>query len=314
MPEKSKRFYDVIIVGGGPAGLSAALVLTRSRRSALIIDEGKQRNLRSHGLHNFLTRDGILPPDFLNLAYKDLKSYPVLFKRSKAVKAIKDNRGIFKITDTSGSTYESKRLLLATGVKDEIPEVPGMKELWGRSVFHCPFCDGYECRDQEIGLYAKKHNGYGMALALSHLSKKTTLFTDGAYYLSSMQRLYLKQKGIEVITQKIDKLIYEDEILKSVLLTNGKEISCQKLFTHHGIQVNRELLEQLGCASTKKGAAITNRHQQTNISGVYVAGDASIDMHFVAVAAAEGVKAAVAIHNDLLQAENNEELTANKSK
>jgi thioredoxin reductase len=299
--------WDVIIVGGGPAGISAATVLARSRRSVVIIDEGKQRNLRSHGLHNFITRDGILPPDFLQLATDELSHYPVNYVRSYAEKAVKKD-GCFLVTDSSGNKFLAKKLLLATGVTDNIPDVPGMEELWGCAVFHCPFCDGYECKDEPIGLYAQKKNGYGMAIALKHLSRKVTLFTDGAFYLKSFQKKALEGQGINVVTKRVARLIYQHTTLQGVELINGAQFKCTAMFTHHGLKVNRILVDQLGCLCTKKGEAITNRHQQTNVSGVYVAGDASIDMHFAVVAAAEGVKAGVTIHNDLLEEENRDAL------
>jgi len=302
MPAKNK-VWDVVIIGAGPAGASAAMVLARSRRSVLILDEGQQRNLRSHGLHNFITRDGILPPDFLEIAYKDLGNYPVSFIRSLAVTVQKKENG-FQITDKSNKIYHSRRLLLATGVTDNIPDVPGMKDLWGCAVFHCPFCDGFECKENHIGLYSQKHNGYGMAIALRHLSKKITLFTDGSFYLKVAQRAQLTKRGIDIVTTRVSRLVHADQKLQGVELVNGNFVPCTSMFTNHGLQVNRSLLDQLGCRSTKKGAAITNRQQQTSVPGVYVAGDASIDMHFVIVASAEGVKAGVAIHNDLLQEEN----------
>jgi len=305
----SEQLWDVIVIGGGPAGLSAAMVLVRSRRSVLLIDEGRQRNLRSHGLHNFITRDGILPPDFLHLAHQDIKQYPVTYRQGRITAINASKKGIgFVLQEDDGSQFHCKRILLATGVTDNIPDIPGMETLWGRSVFHCPFCDGYECREKKVGLFAEKHNGYGMALALRHLSEDVTLFTHGSHYLKPSQKTHLAKRNIRVFTKRITKLESSDERLQAVLLADGSSVPCDFLFTHHGLKVNNELTRQLGCRCTSKGAAVTNRHQETNVPGVYVAGDASIDMHFVVVAAAEGVKAAVAIHNDLLQMENKEAL------
>jgi thioredoxin reductase len=297
--------WDVIVVGGGPAGISAAMVLARSRRKVLLIDEGKQRNLKSHGLHNFVTRDGILPPDFLDLAHKELANYPVKFIKSSVLSAAREEN-LFRLKDAKNKEYTCRKVLLATGVSDHVPEIPGMKELWGCAVFHCPFCDGYECKENKIGLYARKHNGYGMALALRNLSREVTLYTDGAFYLKALQRQQLEKRQIRIVTKRVSHLVHEEGKLLAVALVNGEELPCDYMFTHHGHKVHSLLLEQLQCSLTRKGAAITNRQQQTNVPGVYVAGDASIDMHFVVVASAEGVKAAVAIHNDLLQEENRE--------
>jgi thioredoxin reductase len=300
------KLWDVIIVGGGPAGRSAAMVLARSRRSVLIIDEGKQRNLKSHGLHNFLTRDGILPPDFLQLAQEELARYKVPVKKLKVVQAIRSGIDHFEVEDHKGGIFYCRRILLATGVTDDIPDVPGMKELWGRAVFHCPFCDGYECLESHIGLYARIHNGYGMALALRHLSRKLTLYTDGKHYLKQDQRRQLLKRDIDIVTRKVSHLVHKDGKLLGVHLADGHEIPCDSMFVHHGHQVNGTLLDQFGCRRTVKGSAITSRHQESSEKGIYIAGDAAIDAHFVIVASAEGVKAGVAIHNDLLAEDNRE--------
>ena len=307
MPESS-QVWDAIIVGGGPAGVSAATVLARSRRRVLIIDDGHQRNLRSHGLHNFITRDGILPKDFLKIAYEELTHYPVDIINQRIVDAIKEPNDNFLLKDKNGKQYSCKRLLLATGVSDKIPDIPGMKELWGSSVFHCPFCDGYECMVSQIGMYAKNISGYGMALFLKRLCKKVILFTDGADYLKPIQKARLEKNKIEIVSEKISHLVSKDNKLEAVALESGKNLPINSMFTHEGYKVKGHLLEKLGCRCTRKGVAITNRYQESNVKGVYVAGDASFDMHFVIVAAAEGVKAGVAIHNSLLSEEYKEDL------
>lgn len=299
-----EKIWDVVIVGGGPAGCSAAIVLARSNRSVIIIDEGRQRNLKSHGMHNFLTRDGILPPEYLSHAQTELGQYGVSRVRSRVISAQKLADKGFKLIDNNNDTYLCRRVLLATGVTDEIPDIPGMQELWGCSVFHCPYCDGWEYKDKTIGLYANKLNGYGMTLLLRQLSCNIILFTDGARYLRPKQRVHLESCKIQVISTRVQQLLYEDNKITHVALKDGSQVTCDALFVNHGHRVNDELLKQLGCNCTKKGAALVNRQQQTNVRGVYVAGDASFDMHFVVVAAAEGTKAAVAIHNDLLNTDN----------
>jgi thioredoxin reductase len=297
----NNKTWDVIIVGGGPAGCSAAIVLARSNRKVLIIDAGEQRNLRSHGIRNYLTRDGITPTEYLSIAHAELEEYKVPIHKNVATTARKLADKGFEIKDKEGNTFLCRRLLLATGVKDKIPGVPGMKELWGSHVFHCPFCDGWECREGKIAIYAPKQNGYGMALALKHLCKEVVLLTDGARYLSSRQRKILEAQKISVISTKLKELIHRDGQLTHIALEKGSPIDCQHVFVLHKHHVNDTLLEQLDCKRSKLGAAIINRYQQTNVMGVYVAGDAAFDMHLVIMAAAEGAKAAVAIHNDLLK-------------
>lgn len=302
--EAGNNIHDVIIVGAGPAGSSAAMVLARVRRTVLMIDSGHPRNQRSEGMHNYLTRDGILPTEYLDLAHKELAHYGVEHVCRFAVSARKIDDHGFEIVDDQGRKYLSKRLLLATGVTDNIPDIPGMKELWGKGVYHCPFCDGYELCDKQIGLYSRTANGFGMAIALRQLSAGITLFTDGRGYLTPVQQETLDARGIHVVRTRLKELHCSDDRLTCVVLQSGEQIPCDAVFVNHGHTVNNELLSQLGARTTSKGAAITNRKQACSIAGLYVAGDAAIDMHFVIVAAAEGAKAAVAIHDDLIQAEN----------
>ncbi|MBC7553043.1 MAG: NAD(P)/FAD-dependent oxidoreductase [Taibaiella sp.] len=194
-------------------------------------------------------------------------------------------------------------MLLATGTCDNIPNIPGFAEFWGRGIYHCPFCDGWEYRHKRIGLYSAI-NCYGMALELRKLSKNLTIFTDSRKYFSPRQRLVISAAGIKINAEKVHEVKKDDaEILH--LSSGANSISdLDVLFVNNGNTVNRELLLQLNCKCALVGGAITNKKQQTNVCGLYVAGDSSLDMQFVVVAAAEGAKAGVAIHNDLLEVDN----------
>jgi thioredoxin reductase len=290
---------DCIIIGGGPAGLNAAVVLGRSRRKVLLFDVGEYRNKSSHGMHNYLTRDDILPTDFIKICHQELEKYCVQLLRKKIVKAEKNDNGLFVARDEEGRTYTSKKLLVATGLTDNVPDIPGFKELYGKSVFHCPYCDGWEIRDKKLGVYASNKDGAELALNLKVWSDSVVLFTDGKNKIKPLEKEQLDALGITVIRLPIERLEGKEGKLQKVIFKNGEEMACDALFFVNGYKQQCNLAETFGCEMSKKGVVITNRFQQTNIEGLYVAGDAAKDMHFVVVAAAEGAKAGVIINKEL---------------
>jgi thioredoxin reductase len=290
---------DCIIIGGGPAGLNAAVVLGRCRRKVLLFDVGEYRNKASHGMHNYLTRDDIVPTDFISICHQELEKYSVQLLRKKIVKAEKNNEGIFIAKDEEGRTYYSRKLLVATGLTDNIPDIPGFKELYGRSVFHCPYCDGWEIRDKKIGVYARNKNGSELAMTLKAWSDSVVLFTDGKNKIRPGEKEQLDALGIPVFQLPLERLEGKDGQLQKIIFKNGEEIHCDALFFVNGYKQQCNLAETFGCEMSKKGVVVTNRFQQTNIEGLYVAGDAAKDMHFVVVAAAEGAKAGVIINKEL---------------
>ncbi|MET0394887.1 MAG: NAD(P)/FAD-dependent oxidoreductase [Chitinophagaceae bacterium] len=306
------ELQDVIIIGGGPAGLNAAVVLGRCRRKVLLFDTGQQRNRRSHGMHNYLTRDDILPGDFIALAHGEIKKYGVPVKKQAVQSVARKDDGIFEVKDNTDTVYLAKKILVATGLADTLPELEGIRELYGHSVFHCPYCDGWEVRDQRLGIYARNKNGFELALSLTTWSRSVTYFTDGRNKLKPEQLRVLQQYGIPVINTRIRKLEGEDRQLKNILLRNEERIACDALFFVNGYTQQCGLVKDLGCTMSKKNVVITNRLQQTNVPGVYVAGDAARDMHFVVVAAAEGAKAAVVINKELQKEEKLQITTQNK--
>jgi thioredoxin reductase len=291
--------YDCIIVGGGPAGLNAAIVLGRCRRRVLIFDTEQYRNGRSHGIHNYLTRDDILPRDFLELCQRELEKYSVQRIRKKVLKAKKNDQDLFETKDENGTCYYSKKLLIATGLTDNLPGIEGIEDFFGRSVFHCPYCDGWEVRDRKVGVYARNKEGWELALTLKGWTHQVTLYTDGKNKVKPFQKEYLDANEIAIITTPITKLQGTDGQLQKIIFKNGEERDCDALFFVNGYMQQCNIAEAFGCEVSKKGVIITNRYQQTNIRGLYVAGDASKDMQFVVVAAAEGAKAAVTINKEL---------------
>lgn len=296
------EIQDCIIVGGGPAGLNAAVVLGRCRRKVLLFDTAQYRNQYSHGMHNYLTRDDIKPSDFISISQQEIKKYGVAYLQKKIVKARKEEE-YFSVLDEDGTRYLAKKLLIATGLHDNVPDIPGVKEMYGKSVHHCPYCDGWEMQDKELGVYARDKEGWELALSLKTWSDNVTLFTDGKNKVRPSQREYLLSQNIEIVRLPIARLTGEDGWLQQVVFKNGQQRALDALFFVNGFSQHCNLAETFHCEMSKKGVVITNRFQQTTIPGLYVAGDADKDMHFVVVAASEGAKAGVTINKELQQEE-----------
>lgn len=292
--------YDVIVIGGGPAGLNAAMLLGRSRRKVLVFDGGKPRNRWSRNMNGFLTSDGMNPREFIQRGRAELEKYNVEIKDIEVASATY-SKGEFVVNDAEGTVYRSRKLLLATGLKDNWPEVEGFEEFYGKSVHHCPYCDGWENRDKAIAVYGKDRSGIGQALAMKNWSDDVTLFTDGTDKLQRGDLELLELNGVKVDKGKIARLEGEDGMLQNIVLQGGEQRAQQAMFFSEGTKQQSGLGEMLGCEFTSKGVVKTRRQQQSNIPGLYVAGDAARDMQMVIVAAAEGAKAGVAINMDLQQ-------------
>lgn len=295
--------FDVIIVGGGPAGLSAALVLGRCRRRVLICDAGRPRNAASHGLHGFLTRDGIKPAEFLEIAREQLRPYETIEMRRTEVTSARRLGNRFELTLRGGETVSSRKLMLATGVVDELPELDGLQDFYGRSVFHCPYCDGWEVRDQPLAIYGSGENGSGLALEMKLWSRDLVLCTDGPSQLTAEQAELLAQNGIRIREEKIARLEGSDGVLEQIVFANGDQLARRGMFFSKGQKQGSDLAKQLGCEFSEEGCVATGEYETTNVRGLYVAGDASRLVQYVIVAASEGAQAAVAINKELMKEE-----------
>jgi thioredoxin reductase len=293
---------DVVIVGAGPAGLSAALMLGRCRRSVLVVDHGKNRNAASHALHGFLTRDGTPPAEFLRLAREELAPYVTVELRSGEVVHVECRSGSFDVTLGTGEQVRCRKLLLATGVVDNLPDIPGFRDLYGRSVFHCPYCDGWELCDQPLAIYGRGDRGSGLALELTAWSRDLVLCTDGPSELDAASLERLERQRIVVREERVARLEGNgDGILQQVVFDGGEPLPRRALFFTTGQYQRSNLLMRLGCEFNEKGTVRTGKYESTHLPGLFVAGDASRAVQWVIVAAAEGAEAAFAINTDLLE-------------
>lgn len=298
---QSEPPLDVIIVGAGPAGLSAALVLGRCRRRVLVFDSGHPRNAASHGLHGYLTRDGIDPGEFLQIARDQLRQYETVQLRHVEVIDAQRLENSFEISLANGERFTSRRLLLATGVVDEIPQIEGMAEFYGTSVFHCPYCDGWEMRDQPLAVYGRSENGAGLALELLLWSRDLVLCTDGPAELDSKDMERLQAHNIAIREDKVLRLEGHEGVLERLVFADSKPLAIRGMFFSTAQKQASDLAVKLGCVITDQGCVDTGDYETTNVPGLYVAGDASRLVQFVIVAASEGAQAAVAINKELIK-------------
>jgi|SRR5687767_2319942 len=292
--------FDVIIVGAGPAGLSAALILGRCRRNVLVCDAGRPRNSASRALHGFLTRDGIEPAEFIRIGREQLRPYTTVQFRSEEVTHARQIDKGFEI-EVAGESVTGRKLLLATGVVDRLPDLQGLESLYGRSVFHCPYCDGWELRDQPVAIYGQEDRGAGLALELTGWSRDLIVCSDGPATISAAERKQLEQLNIPLREERISRLEGTDGQLERIVFDSGEHIIRRGMFFNTGQDQHCDLAASLGCDFTDRGAVRTGDYEMTNVPGLFVAGDASRAVQLVIVAAAEGAEAAFAINKALIK-------------
>ena len=283
--------YDVVIVGGGAAGLSAALVLSRARRRVAVVDSGLPRNAPAAHMHGFLSRDGMPPRDLLAAGRAEVSGYGGDLI-DDTVATVEPG---FRVRLARGDTLETRRLLVATGLRDELPDIPGLRERFGRDVLHCPYCHGYEVRDQPLVVLGDA----GHALIVRQWSPEVT-FLPHTSAVTADERARLTARGIPVVEGKAAGLVVTDDRLTGVQLDGGEVVACAAVFVRPRFVPHSSVLADLGCARDENGWAVVDPTGRTSVPGVWAAGNAVDPRAQVITAAGAGSAAAIALNGDLV--------------
>lgn len=292
--------YDCAIIGGGPAGLNAALVLGRARKEVLLFDDNTPRNAVTQESHNFITRDGIKPADFRKAAHADLKKYPSISLQKERVLDIIQNPSSFHIQTESGQGYEAKKIILATGMKDILPDIEGIHDVFGTSLFGCPFCDGWELKDIPLVYIADQKHAFHDVRMLSNWNRDIVICTNGKEIFSSEEKDILAQKQFQVVEDEILRLERENGQLKSVQFKNGNSLHREAGFVAHDMQQATPFAERLGLELNDLGGIKIDSHNRTSLKGVYACGDSTFALFQLVIAASEGSKAAISVISDFV--------------
>ncbi|GAB3584111.1 NAD(P)/FAD-dependent oxidoreductase [Hymenobacter daeguensis] len=293
--------FDAIIIGGSYAGLSAAMALGRSRRRVLLLDTDRPCNRQTPHSHNFLTQDGATPAALRAQALAQVQHYPTIELRAEEALTASTVADGFRIETAAGSSFTAARLLLATGVADLLPALPGFAECWGISVLHCPYCHGYEVRDQRLGVIGNGDTGFDFARLIHHWSRQFTLFTDGPSTLSTAQQQALARHGIGIVETALARIAHEQGQLRAVQLADGATHPLDAVFARVPFQLPGTLAQQLGCVLTPMGHVQVDDFQRTSVGGVFAAGDNTTPMRAVSAAVAAGGKAGAFINKELIE-------------
>ncbi len=291
--------YDVVVVGGSAAGLSAALVLSRARRRVLVVDSGAPRNAPAAHMHGFLSRDGMPPADLLAVGRHEVRGYGGEVREGAVTDVVGDSPTAFRVSLSDGNQVSARRLLVATGLRDELPDVPGLAQRWGNDVLHCPYCHGHEVADQPLGVLGGTPESVRYAQIVRQWSGDVVLVMP-AGVLTGEQRAQLEARAVDVVEGAVHQVLVEDGRLRGVQMDDGQVIARAALFVPPRLVPNSDILVRLGCAMDDAGWVVAGPSGATSVSGVWVAGNVANPKAQVITAAGEGSAAAIELNADLV--------------
>ncbi|HXN08741.1 MAG TPA: NAD(P)/FAD-dependent oxidoreductase [Candidatus Acidoferrales bacterium] len=290
--------YDVAIVGGGAAGLSTALALGRACRTVILFDDGQPRNNVTKHMHGFVSREGISPRKFLSIARSQLYRYTNVHFGNVRIQSIDVEQTGFTLTPIRGAPVLCNRVVLANGIRDTLPAITNIERFWGKSVFVCPFCDGWEVRGQAIVVYGNASQAVELAQELIAWTNDLLICSPDTRGISEKQRRWLRAAHVGLREQSIDRLLGGHESMRAIMLKNTEIVRCRALFLTVPERQSCGLSSKLGCAMLKDGSLLIDEWGRTTVAGCYAAGDAAASLHQVIAAAASGTRCAVAIVRD----------------
>ena len=294
------RTCDVAVVGGGPAGLQCALLLARARRRVVVIDGGEPRNGTVREAHGFFTRDHISPIDLLEEGRRQLVRYDGASVERAVVETISGDIDGGFVVKSPGFELHAARVVLATGMRDRLPEIDGLNACWGLSAFVCPYCDGWEVRDRPIAVWGNTRSGVGLAQELYQWSKDIVVCSAVDTPIPDLERDWARERGIEIVEAPIRSLENRDGMLTHIRFDDRAPLAREALFLSVTLSQACDLPEALGCRLTERGHVDVDREYRTSVAGVYAVGDTVTHMHQIVFAAASGARAAIALNNELL--------------
>lgn len=293
---------DCAVIGGGPAGLNASLVLGRARRKIVLFDDNRPRNAVTSESHGFITRDGIDPQELKRIAQEELRKYPDVRIEKQRVLEIQKNEKQFQITMEDGNIYQAKKVILATGFKEIMPDVKRVAEFYGTSLFSCPYCDGWELRDQPLAVISENPHAFHMAKIVSNWTDDVIVCTNGRPFLSQEEKEILARKHIHVYEEKILSLIGEGGALEKIAFVDGTVVKRSGGFITPEWKQSSPFAFSLGCAMNERGGIDVDQMKQTTISGVFACGDTLMaGPSQLIIAAGEGSMAGAAVNAALVE-------------
>ncbi len=295
---------DCAIIGGGPAGLTAALVLGRAKRNVVMFDDNQPRNAITEESHGFLTRDGVKPDEFREISHQEISKYPSVEIRQSRITDVSKSEDSFTLPENNDTVLQAKTVILATGLKEILPTIDGIHDYYGKSLFNCPYCDGWELRDRPLVVICEGPHAFHMTKNIWNWSRDLLVCTNGHAVLTDEQKEAFSRNKIRVNESPIIALVGKNGVLERVVFSTGEESVCAGGFVAPQWLQASSFGEKLGCEMNAFGGTVTDNFGRTTIKGVYAAGDAATVMPSqLILAAAEGNIAAAGVNTDLIESE-----------